>query len=96
MVDKILDQAIDKITVRELLGLSPDLLREIKGIRRMPPLNKTTIPSTQAADISLGATVATTSAEGPGNLQGVRVEVRTIRGLKELYASTSPKVMGKM
>ena len=51
MVDKILDQAIDKITVRELLGLSPDLLREIWGIWRLPPLNKTTIPSTQAADI---------------------------------------------
>ena len=29
MVDKILDQAINKITVRELLGLSPDLLCEI-------------------------------------------------------------------
>ena len=25
MVDKILDQPIDRITVRELLGLSPDL-----------------------------------------------------------------------
>ena len=51
MVDKILDKAIDKITVWELLGLSPDLLREIWGIWRLPPLNKTTIPSTQAADI---------------------------------------------
>ena len=96
MVDKILDQAIDKITVRELLGLSPDLLREIWGIRRLPPLNKTTIPSPQAADIGSGATVATTSAEGPESLQGVRVEVRTIRGLKELYACASPTVMGKI
>ena len=51
MVDKILDQAIDKITVRELVGLSPDLLRDIWGIWRLPLLNKTTIPSTQAADI---------------------------------------------
>ena len=71
MVDKILDQAIDRIMVQELLGLSPDLLREIWGIRRLPPLNKMTILSTQAAETGLGATVATTSAEGPGNLQGV-------------------------
>ena len=96
MVYKILDQAIDKITVRELLGLSPDLLLEIWGIRRLPPLNKRKIPSTQAADIGLGATVATTNAEGPGNLQGVRVEVRTIRALKVLYACASPTVLGKI
>ena len=96
MVNKILDQVIDKITVRELLGLSPDLLREIWGIRRLPPLNKTTILSTQVADIGLGATVATTSTEGPESLQGVRVEVCTIRGLKELYACASPTVMGKI
>ena len=96
IIDKILDQAIDKITVRELLGLSPDLLGEIWGIRRLPPLNKTTIPSTQAVDIGLGATLATTSWEGPENLQGVRVEVRTIRGLKELYACASPTVMGNL
>ena len=51
IVDKILDQAMDKITVRELLGLSLDLLREIWGIRMLTPLNETTIPSTQATDI---------------------------------------------
>ena len=96
MVDKILDQAIEKITLRELLGLSPDLLREICGIRRLPPLNKTKIPSTRAADIGLGATVVTTSVKGPKDLQGVRVEVRTIRGLQELYACASPTVMGKI
>ena len=96
MVDKILDQAIEKITVRELLGLSPDLLREIWGNRRLPPLNKTTIPSTQAADIGSGATLSTTSAKGSEDLQGGRVEVRTIRGLKELYACASPTVMGKI
>ena len=73
MVDKILDQAIDKITEWELLDLSPDLLRKIWRIRRLPPLNNTTIPSTQAADIGLGATVATTSAEGLESLRGVRV-----------------------
>ena len=71
LVDKILDRAIDKIAVRELLGLSPDLLRETWGIRRLPLLNKTTIPSTKAADIGLGATVARTSLEGPGNPLGV-------------------------
>ena len=96
MVDKILHQAIDKITVRESMGLSPDLLREIWWIRRLPPTNKTTILSTQAADIGLGATVATTSVEGPESLQGVRVDVRTIRGLQELYACASPRVMGKI
>ena len=59
-------------------------------------MNKTTIPSTQAADIGLGATVATTSGEGRGNLQGVLVKVPTIRGLKELYACAAPTVMGKI
>ena len=96
IVDKILDQLLDRITVGELLGLSPDLLHEIWGILRLPPLNKTTIPSTQVADIGIGATVATTSVEGPESLQGVRVEVRPIRGLKELYACASPTVMGKI
>ena len=62
----------------------------------MPPLNKTTIPSTQAADIGLGATLATTSAEGPENLQGVRVDLSTIRGLKELCACASPTVTRKI
>src|SRR5437588_10332077 len=38
MVDKILDQPIDRITMRELLGLSPDLLAEIWGVRRFLPL----------------------------------------------------------
>ena len=96
MVDKILDQAIDMITVRELLALSPDLLLEIWGIRRVALLNKTTIPSTQAVDIGLGTTVVTASAKGPEGLQGLRVEVCMIRGLKELYACTSPTVMGKI
>ena len=40
--------------------------------------------------------MATTSAEGPGNLQGVRVKVRTISSLKKLYACASPTVMGKI
>ena len=68
MVDKILDQPIHRITVQELLGLSPDRRREIWGIQRLPPLIKTTIPSTQVADIGLGATVATTSMKGPVGL----------------------------
>jgi len=33
MVNKILNQNIDGITVREVLGLSPDLLREVWGVR---------------------------------------------------------------
>ena len=96
MVDKSLDQAIAKITVRELLGLSPVQLSEIWGIRRFPPLNRTTIPNTQAAVSGLGATVATTSAGGLDNLQGVRVKVCTIRGHRELYACASPTVMEKI
>ena len=64
MVYKILDQLIDRITVQELLGLPPDLLRKIWGIQRLPTLNITMIPSSQAADVSLGATLATTIAEG--------------------------------
>ena len=63
MVHKILDQTIYKITVRELLSFSPDLLREIWGTRRLPTVNKTTIPSSQAGDIGIGATVAMTSVE---------------------------------
>ena len=48
-------------------------MREIWGFRRLPPLNKTMIASTQAVDIGLGATVAMTSAKGPEDLQGVQV-----------------------
>ena len=59
-------------------------------------MNKTMIPSTQAADIGFGATVATTSARGPEDLQGVRVEVCTIRALKKVYACAFPTVMRKI
>ena len=34
MVNKILNQNIDRITVREVLGLSPDLLKELWGVKR--------------------------------------------------------------
>ena len=40
--------------------------------------------------------MATTSAEGPESEQEVRVEVRTVRGLKELYAGASSTVMWKI
>ena len=40
--------------------------------------------------------MATTSAKGPEDLQGLRVEVCTILGLKELYACASPTVTGKI
>lgn len=56
LFDKILDQVIEKITVRELLGLSPDLLHDSCGIRKLPLLNNRTISCTQVADIGLGAT----------------------------------------
>ena len=81
-VNKIPYQLIDRIMVWELIGLSPDLLCEIWGIQRLPPLNKTTILSTQVVDIVVDATVATTSANRQEDLQRVPVEVCTIRGLK--------------
>ena len=71
IVDKMLDQAIDKITVQELLRLSPDLLHKIWGMQRFPPLNKTTSLSTQLADIDLGASLATTGTKGLERLQRV-------------------------
>ena len=61
IVDKILDQLIDRITMRELLGLSPDLLAEIWEIRRFPPFNKAAIPATQATD--MGAEAMAVAAE---------------------------------
>ena len=92
MVYNILDQPIERIMVRRLLGLSRDLLREIWRLRRLPRLNKKTIPSTQEADIDLGATLAKTSANGQENLLRVSVEVCTIGGLKDLYSCTFPTV----
>ena len=44
MVDKILNQSVDGITVREVSGLSPDLLRELWGVKRLPAL-KGSIPA---------------------------------------------------
>ena len=66
------------------------------GELEVAALNKTTIPSTQGADIGLGATVGMTRGIGTEDLQGVQVEVRTIRGVKELYAYSSPMVIGKI
>jgi hypothetical protein len=47
MVDKILNQNIDGIMVRDVLGLSPDLLRELWGVKRFPAV-KATIPATKS------------------------------------------------
>jgi hypothetical protein len=59
MVDKILDQPIEQIMIRELLRLSPDLLEEIWGISCFPPVNKATIPTTQATGMGVNAMAAT-------------------------------------
>ena len=109
MVDKILDQPIDRITVRELLGLSPDLLSEIWGVRRFPPINRAAIPATQTTGV--GAEVRTTAAETTegdrkskgkekawleAHTCGLPRARRPVGSLQVLYACASPTVMGKI
>ena len=105
MVDKILDQPIDRITMRELLGLSPDLLAEIWGVHRFPPFNKAAIPARQATD--MGAEVMPAAAEitedkGKGkalleeHMCGLPRNHWPAGGLRVLYACTSRTVMGKI
>ena len=38
MVNKILDQSVERITVRELIGFLPDFLRQRWGAERFPAL----------------------------------------------------------
>src|SRR5436853_2041524 len=105
MVDKILDQPIDHITMRELLGLSPDLLAEIWGVRRFLPFNKAAILATQATDmVAEGMAVAAGITEDKGKGKA-RLEAHTYGlprgrrpagGLRVLYACASPTVMGKI
>ena len=91
MVDKIVDQPIERITMRELLGLSPDLLHEIWGVRRLPPLNKATISSTQATETEPEREAGVThSGEVP------RCLLMETKGMRELYACASPTIIGKL
>jgi hypothetical protein len=98
MVDKILNQTIDDITIREVLGLSPDLLREIWGIRRFPTV-KASIPTTQVTEQDpvviadelevrrMGATMNAVPHETKDN---------AIEATQHLYACASPMVLGKV
>ena len=64
----------------DLLSLLPDWLCEMWRTRRFPPLNETIIPSTQAGDIGLGATVERTSKKGLKDLHRVYCLQRSGRG----------------
>ena len=105
MVDKILDEPIDHITMREPLGLSLDLLSEIWEVRRLPLLNKVAIPSMQAEDIRTETMAASTEATaGAANTHsqerahtcGLSRERQSSGVLQELYACASPTVVGKV
>src|SRR5437588_2189306 len=105
MVDKILDQPIDRITMWELLGLSPDLLAEIWGVCRFPSFNKAAIPATQATDMgaeamAVPAEITKDKGKGKARLEGHTSGLprgrRPAGGLRVLYACASPTVMGKI
>ena len=100
MVDKILKQTIDDITIREVLGLSPDLRREIWGIRQFPTV-KASIPTTQVAEQApvecseeqevrrFGAAMnAIPPAHAPKD--------SAQEAMQHLYACASPMVIGKV
>ena len=91
MVDKILDQPIERITMRELLGLTPDLLHEIWGVRRLPPLNKATIPSTQATKTEPEREAGVIHAGGVPLCS--QMETKSMR---ELYVCALPTIIGKL
>src|SRR5205807_1248195 len=105
MVDKILDQPIDRITMRELLGLSPDLLAEIWGVRRFPPFNKAAIPAMQATDMgaeamAVAAEITEDKGKGKARLEahtcGLPRGRRPAGGLRVLYACASPQfILGR-
>lgn len=84
MVNKILNQNTDGITVRELLGLSPDLVKELWGIKRLPVLKGAVqVPATHR-DLDMA------TEEG---------DIRFSNFMdteKHLYACTSPPVLGKI
>ena len=73
----------------ELLGLFPDLLQEIWGVRRLPPLNKETIPSTHGME---------TEPEGEAGVIHVLPLCSLIetKAMRELYSCASPTIIGKL
>jgi hypothetical protein len=98
MVDKILNQTIDDITVREVLGLLPDLLREIWDIQHFLTV-KASILATQVSEQTLitildeadilcvGATLNATPQLAKGNMS---------EATQHLYACAFPMVLGKV
>src|SRR5437588_9347427 len=82
MVDKILNQSVDGITVREVLELSPYLLRELWGVKRLPAL-KGSIPAMTGGD--------------PQEMEKqVRFSNQIEPIERHLYACASPTVHGRI
>ena len=92
MVNKILNQNINGITVREVLGLSLDLLKELWGVKRFPALK---------GGAHLTATSGEKQTDHPERHTHLIAD-RLTRGndrvlvKKHLYACPSPIVMGKL
>jgi hypothetical protein len=80
MVDKILNQNLDRIAVREVLGLSPDLLQELWGVKGLPAI-KATIPTVWIEDRQ----IVERSVRFANRIEGIG---------KHLYACVSPTVTG--
>jgi len=91
MVNKILNHNIDGITVREVLGLSPDLLRKLWGVKRLPALKGGAPVPTMSADKTL---IGIPGARGDLHLTSSRIERVSIE--KHLYACASPMVLGRL
>ena len=90
MVNKILNQNIDGITVREVLGLSPDLLKELWGIKRLPALKGgAQVPAISADKASIREADRDTSQLTSHRIARVSIE-------KHLYACASPIVLGRL
>jgi len=90
MVNKILNQNIDGITVREVLGLSPDLLKELWGIKRLPALKGgALVPAISADKASIREADRDTSQLTSNRIGRVSIE-------KHLYACASPIVLGRL
>ena len=93
MVNKILNQNIDVITVREVLRQSRDLLKELWGVKRFPALKGAAhVPVTSREKAQ---------TDHPGR-HTHHIANRLTRGNdrvlveKYLYACASPMVMGKL
>ena len=90
IVNKILNQNIDGITVREVLGLSPVLLKELWGIKRLPALKGgAQVPAISEDKATIGEADRNTSQLTSNRITRVSIE-------KHLYACASPIVLGRL